>query len=63
MRSWLQHATAGTDPSEPAPITQDDFAERLRQLVGEAEDAGLHRHEMIAELEVMALAMRGCEAE
>ena len=31
-------------------MTADEFAERLRQLVGEAEDAGLHRPEMIAEL-------------
>ncbi len=34
-----------------------------RQLVGEAEDAGLDRPEMIAELDEMAQAMRECEAE
>ncbi len=40
---------------------QGDFAERLRQLVGEAEDAGLHRPEMITELEETASAGE-CEA-
>ena len=44
-------------------MSQGDFAERLRELVGEAEDAGLHRPEMIADLEEMAQAMRECAAE
>ena len=41
-------------------MTQDEFAERLRQLVGEAEDAGLERPALIVELEDMATAMREC---
>ena len=44
-------------------MTQDEFAERLRELVGIAEDTGLYRPEIIAELEEMAAAMRECEAE
>ena len=40
-------------------MTADDFAERLRQLVGEAEDAGVTRPEMIAELGEMAQGHAG----
>jgi hypothetical protein len=39
-------------------MTQDEFAERVRQLVGEAEDAGLELPAMIAVLEDQAEAMQ-----
>ena len=39
-------------------MTQEALAERLRQLVGEAEDAGLELPEMIAMLRDQAEAMQ-----
>jgi hypothetical protein len=39
-------------------ITQEEFAQRLRQLVGEAEDAGLALPQMIEVLEGQAEAMQ-----
>lgn len=39
-------------------MTQEEFAERLRRLVGEAEDAGLELPEMIAVLRGQAEAMQ-----
>lgn len=39
-------------------MTQEQFAERLRQLVGEAEDAGLELPEMIEVLRDQAEAMQ-----
>ena len=44
-------------------MTQDEFAEALRRLVGEAEDAGLELPQLIAVLEDQTDAMRECEAE
>ena len=39
-------------------MTQEEFAERLRRLVGEAEDAGLELPAMIAVLRDQAEAMQ-----
>lgn len=39
-------------------MTQEEFAERLRQLVGEAEDAGLELPQMIEVLKDQAEAMQ-----
>ena len=39
-------------------MTSEPLAARPRQLVGEAEDAGLNRPEMIAELEEMGASDR-----
>ena len=44
-------------------MTSDEFAEALRHLVGEAEDAGLDPQEILAELEGMVAAMRLCMEE
>ena len=44
-------------------LTAGEFADALRRLVGEAEDAGLERPAMIAALEDQAWARRECEAE
>ncbi|MGE3738195.1 MAG: hypothetical protein AB7I59_01655 [Geminicoccaceae bacterium] len=41
-----------------AEVTQEEFAERLRQLVGEAEDAGLELRAMIEALREQAQAMQ-----
>ena len=42
-------------------MTSDEFAEALRQLVAEAEDAGLELPVMIEALEEQSEAMRGAE--
>ena len=39
-------------------MTSDEFAEALSRLVSEAEDAGLDREAILAELEGMAEGMR-----
>jgi hypothetical protein len=39
-------------------MSADEFAEALRQLIGEAWDAGLDPQEILAEIEDMAAAMR-----
>jgi hypothetical protein len=44
-------------------MTSDQFAATLRQLVGEAEDAGLGLPETIAALEERAAAMREAPTE
>ena len=44
-------------------MTSDQFAEALARLVGEAEDAGLDPHEILAELVGMVAAMRLCVDE
>jgi hypothetical protein len=44
-------------------MTANDFAEALRRLVGEAEDAGLDPQEILAEIEDMAQAVREAGAD
>ena len=44
-------------------MTQDEFAEALRHLIGEAEDAGLELPQLIAALEDQTDAMRVSLAE
>ena len=41
-------------------MTSGEFTEKLRDLVGEAEDAGLEPEKILAEIEDMAEAMRTC---
>ena len=44
-------------------MTSDEFAERLRHLVGEAENAGLSREQLLDVLEEQAQAIRGMKTE
>ena len=42
-------------------MTQDEFAEALRRLVGHGGDEGLDRESMLAVIEEQAAAMRECD--
>ena len=42
-------------------MTQDEFAESLRPLVGYGGDEGLDRETMLAVIEEQAAAMRECD--
>ena len=44
-----------------ARMTQDEFAEALRRLVGYGGDEGLDRETMLALIEEQAQAMRECD--
>ena len=42
-------------------MTQDEFAEALRRLVGYGGNEGLYRETMLAVIEEQAAAMRECD--
>ena len=42
-------------------MTQDEFAEALRRLVGYGDDEGLDRETLLAVIEEQAAAMRQCD--